>query len=163
MALEIERKFLVKGPFLSLATGRRWIRQGYLPTQPGCSVRIRLEDDVAWITIKGKANASGTTRYEWEKSIAPEEATELLKLCTGHLIDKERYLVPIGAHTFEVDVFHGVNEGLVVAEIELSDEHESFERPDWLGEEITGQRRYLNACLASHPYQAWRNDQPQTP
>jgi len=156
MALEIERKFLVKGPFQALATRRRIsIRQGYLPTTSACSVRIRLEDEQAWLTIKGKGNASGTTRYEWEKSIDPGEANELLALCTGHLIDKERFLVPVGTHTFEVDVFWGVNEGLVVAEIELSDENEVFERPDWLGAEVTGEKRYYNASLTVHPFREW--------
>ncbi|NLE33376.1 MAG: CYTH domain-containing protein [Bacteroidales bacterium] len=155
MALEIERKFLVKGPFQALATRRISIRQGYLPTTSACSVRIRLEDEQAWLTIKGKGNASGTTRYEWEKSIDPGEANELLALCTGYLIDKERFLVPVGTHTFEVDVFWGVNEGLVVAEIELSDENEVFERPDWLGAEVTGEKRYYNASLTVHPFREW--------
>jgi len=138
-----------------LATRRISIRQGYLPTTSACSVRIRLEDEQAWLTIKGKGNASGTTRYEWEKSIDPGEANELLALCTGHLIDKERFLVPVGTHTFEVDVFWGVNEGLVVAEIELSDENEVFERPDWLGAEVTGEKRYYNASLTVHPFREW--------
>ncbi len=138
-----------------MATRRISIRQGYLPTTSACSVRIRLEDEQAWLTIKGKGNASGTTRYEWEKSIDPGEANELLALCTGHLIDKERFLVPVGTHTFEVDVFWGVNEGLVVAEIELSDENEVFERPDWLGAEVTGEKRYYNASLTVHPFREW--------
>ncbi|NLT02588.1 MAG: CYTH domain-containing protein [Bacteroidales bacterium] len=155
MALEIERKFLVKGSFQPYAIRKSRIKQGYLPTTPGCSVRIRLVDDAAWLTIKGKGNASGTTRYEWEKAIDPGEAAELLDLCAGHLIDKERYLIPAGPHLFEVDVFHGINEGLVVAEIELSDENEAFERPEWLGEEVTGQKRYYNACLTTHPYKEW--------
>lgn len=155
MALEIERKFLVNGSFQTLATHRSRIIQGYLPTQPTCSVRIRLEDDTAWLTIKGQGNASGTTRYEWEKPIEPGEAAELLELCAGHLIDKDRYRVPVGMHCFEVDVFHGVNEGLVVAEIELSDEQEAFERPDWLGEEVTGQKRYYNASLTATPFTEW--------
>lgn len=138
-----------------MATRRISIRQGYLPTTSACSVRIRLEDEQAWLTIKGKGNASGTTRYEWEKSIDPGEANELLALCTGHLIDKERFLVPVGTHTFEVDVFWGVNEGLVIAEIELSDENEVFERPDWLGAEVTGEKRYYNASLTVHPFREW--------
>lgn len=138
-----------------MATHKSCIKQGYLPTQPTCSVRIRLEDDLAWLTIKGQGNASGTTRYEWEKTIEPGEAAELLELCTGHLIDKERFRVPVGPHCYEVDVFHGINEGLVVAEIELSDEHETFERPDWLGEEVTGQKRYYNASLTAHPFTEW--------
>src|SRR5574344_1783677 len=104
MALEIERKFLVRGSFMALATSKSRIVQGYLPTTAACSVRIRLEDATAWLTIKGKGNASGTTRFEWEKAIELGEATALLHLCTGHLIEKDRFRVPAGRHVFEVDV-----------------------------------------------------------
>lgn len=120
-------------------------------------MRIRLEDATAWLTIKGKGNASGTTRFEWEKAIELGEATALLPLCTGHLIEKDRFRVPAGRHVFEVDVFHGVNEGLVVAEIELAAEDEAFEHPDWLGEEVTGEKRYYNLSLTTHPFQEWNH------
>jgi len=155
MAEEIERKFLVKGEFKQHATGRIHILQGFLSSVPERTVRVRKQEDKAWITVKGITGKSGMKRYEWEKEISPAEAGELLELCETGLIDKTRYLVPSGAHTYEVDEFGGDNRGLVVAEIELGSEDEDFERPDWLGKEITGDERYYNANLAKNPYTSW--------
>lgn len=152
MAQEIERKFLVKGNFKSQAYCFLRITQGYLSTVPERTVRVRRKGEDAYLTIKGKTNDSGTSRYEWEKEISVTEAKELFQLCEPGVIDKVRYLVKAGTHIFEVDEFHGENEGLVMAEIELHDENEQFERPEWLGEEVTGNIRYYNVTLAKHPY-----------
>lgn len=155
MALEIERKFLVQGSFEPFSTRKMHFRQGYLPTAKGCTVRVRTEDDRAFLTIKGASDAAGISRYEWNHEIALQDADDLFLLCTGNFIIKDRYLVPCGKHVFEVDVFHGENEGLIVAEIELSAEDEVFEKPNWLGQEVTGHRRYYNSHLAVNPYTHW--------
>lgn len=155
MALEIERKFLVQGSFEAFSTRKMHFKQGYLPTAKGCTVRIRTEDNRAFLTIKGPSNASGLTRYEWNHEIAPQDAKDLFFLCTNNLIEKDRYLIPAGKHVFEVDVFHGDNEGLIIAEVELDAEDEAFERPGWLGQEVTGNRRYYNSHLAANPYKNW--------
>lgn len=149
MPQEIERKFLVKGDFKSQAFQAVRITQGYLSSVPERTVRVRIRDRQGYLTIKGKSSASGLSRYEWEKEISYEDARELLALCEPGLIDKTRYLVRAGKHVFEVDEFYGANAGLVIAEIELSSEEENFEKPDWLGEEVTGDRRYYNATLIS--------------
>lgn len=163
MAQEIERKFLVKDKsYRQLATSRSRIIQGYICTQRGRTVRVRLRDDKAYLTIKGATDASGMSRYEWEKEIPTVEARELLKLCeSGALIDKIRYLVPVGRHTYEVDEFFGSNDSLVVAEVELKSEDEEIERPDFLGEEVTGDVRYYNSQLMLHPYSTWSSRSPQ--
>ncbi|WP_108821155.1 CYTH domain-containing protein [Dysgonomonas sp. Marseille-P4361] len=159
MSLEIERKFLVKGDFKKDASSQEEIIQGYLSSVPERSVRIRVKGKKAYLTIKGLSNESGLSRYEWEKEIPVTEAKELLQLCEPGIIDKVRYYVPAGNHTFEVDVFRGENEGLIVSEVELSDEGELFEKPDWLGEEVTGDKRYYNASLTKNPFINWtRND-----
>lgn len=155
MAQEIERKFLVKGDFKPFSTKATRITQGYLSSVPERAVRVRIKGDKGFITIKGIGNASGTSRYEWEKEIPVTEVEELLKICEPGVIDKTRYLVPAGKFTFEVDEFYGENQGLVVAEIELPSEQESIEKPDWLGEEITGDVRYYNVMLMKHPYTTW--------
>ncbi|HOI00743.1 MAG TPA: CYTH domain-containing protein [Bacteroidales bacterium] len=155
MAQEIERKFLVKGDFKSHATRSARIIQGYLSSVPERTVRVRVKGDKGFITVKGIGNASGVSRYEWEMEIPRSEAEELLAICEPGVIDKTRFLVESGPHTFEVDEFYGANEGLVVAEIELSAETEEFERPDWLGEEVTGDVRYLNSVLVKHPFTTW--------
>ena len=157
MPQEIERKFLVKGDFKVEAFQATRITQGYLSSVPERTVRIRVKGDQGFITIKGKGNASGVSRYEWEKEIPAEEARELLQLCEPGVIDKTRYLVHRGPHIFEVDEFHGDNAGLVVAEIELKAEDENFIRPDWLGEEVTGNPRYYNAMLSRNPFTLWDN------
>ncbi|MBO6247855.1 MAG: CYTH domain-containing protein [Bacteroidales bacterium] len=155
MALEIERKFLVKGDFKKEAHKAYHIVQGYISPIPGKSVRVRIRDNEGFLTIKGKRSSSGLSRFEWEKPISLEEATELLNLCDSKVIDKTRHLVKAGDHTFEVDEFHGDNEGLVVAEVELGSEDEAFDRPDWLGEEVSADPRYRNSALISNPYKNW--------
>ena len=156
MALrEIERKFLVAGDFRTEASGSSRIIQGFLSSTPGRTVRVRVRGDRGYITVKGPAK--GLTRFEWEKEIPMGEAEVLLRLCEPGMIDKTRWLVPSpDGHTWEVDEFHGDNEGLVVAEIELGSETEDFERPAWLGREVTGKRRYYNSCLTKCPYKDWK-------
>ncbi|AZS28429.1 CYTH domain-containing protein [Butyricimonas faecalis] len=155
MAQEIERKFLVKGDFKADSFKATRITQGYLSSVPERTVRVRVKGEKGYITIKGKGNDSGASRYEWEKEIPVDEVKELLKLCEPGIIDKTRYLVKAGEHTFEVDEFYGENEGLVMAEVELKDENENFIKPAWLGEEVTGDVKYYNSMLMKHPYTKW--------
>ena len=155
MALEIERKFLVCGDYKHLATSSTRIRQGYLSSRSGCTVRVRLRADKGYLTIKGPSRDSGLSRYEFEKEITFDEALSLLTLCEPGIIDKQRWLVPVGKHVFEVDEFFGENEGLVVAEVELARADEPFERPPFLGMEVTGDRRYYNSALRQHPFNRW--------
>lgn len=152
MAKEIERKFLVSGEFRQDSPESYRIMQGYICSDPDRTVRVRVRGDKGFLTIKGRGSEDGLSRYEWEKEIPVTEAAELMALCGSGVIDKTRYLVPFGRHTYEVDVFHGANEGLVLAEIELSDEQEAFEKPSWLGEEVTGDVRYYNSMLSLHPF-----------
>lgn len=155
MPQEIERKFLVEGEYKSQAI--RWVRmtQGYLSSVPERTVRVRIKGEQGFLTIKGGGDASGISRYEWEKEVPLKEAQELMLLCEPGIIDKTRYLIPAGNHIFEVDEFHGENEGLVVAEVELRTPEESFEHPAWLGEEVTGDPRYYNAMLSRCPSRKW--------
>ena len=176
--IEIERKFLVRDlSFREKAVGSRHLIQGYISKEKGHTVRVRLDDKTAWLTIKGAGSASGMSRSEWECEIPAKDALGLLQLCRGGVIDKTRYLVPVfeeacseaegavaddgvvpgeGKKRFwEVDVFHGANEGLVVAEIELTSENENFPVPDWIGEEVTGDRKYYNSMLSVHPFCVW--------
>ncbi len=155
MPREIERKFLVTGPFRDGSVAHSRIVQGYLSSVPERTVRVRIQGDKGALTIKGIGNASGASRYEWECELPVAEAEELLALCEPGVIDKVRWLVPAGAHTFEVDEFHGENEGLVVAEVELASEDEPFARPAWLGAEVTGDPRYFNAMLMQRPFRRW--------
>jgi len=153
---EIERKFLVKShDYRKEAQKTEEITQGFLSSVPERTVRVRMVDKIGWITVKGIGNASGTTRFEWEKEIPGSEAKSLLDLCEPGRIEKIRYYVKRGIHTFEVDEFKGSNQGLVVAEIELEDETETFEHPSWLGEEVTGQTKYYNASLSKLPFSKW--------
>lgn len=156
--LEIERKFLVRADFRQEAYASVRIVQGYLCSAPERTVRVRVKGEKACITVKGKGNASGAARFEWEKEIPVDEALALLELAEPGVIDKTRYLVKNtdGVHVWEVDEFHADNEGLTVAEIELSAEDESFDRPEWLGEEVTGDKRYYNSMLSSKPYRNWK-------
>lgn len=156
MAQEIERKFLVKGDFKSSARKATRITQGYLSSVPERTVRVRVKGDKGFITIKGIGSESGASRFEWEKEIPVAEVQELLKICEPGVIDKTRYLVDAGPHTFEVDEFYGDNDGLTVAEVELASEREAFERPEWLGEEVTGDVRYYNSMLMKNPYKNWK-------
>ena len=155
MAQEIERKFLVDGEYKSKAYASSRIVQGYICSARGRTVRIRIRDDKGYLTIKGPADASGISRYEWEKEIPLDEARDLMKICEPGVIDKTRYLVRSGRHVFEVDEFYGENEGLVIAEVELSSPDEPFEKPDFIGQEVTGDARYYNAQLMRHPFCRW--------
>lgn len=156
MSLEIERKFLViSEDYKSDAFAKHFIQQGFLSTDKHAVVRIRILDKAAFITIKGISNKSGTTRFEWEKPIALNEAKKLLALSQTSLITKTRYLVRVDNHTFEVDEFKDDNSGLVIAEIELDNEHDSFLKPKWLGAEVTGELKYYNAMLAKQPFKTW--------
>lgn len=155
MAQEIERKFLVIGEFKSLAYAHSHIVQGYICSGKGRTVRIRIRDDKGYITIKGATNTAGTSRYEWEKEIPVAEARELMELCDQGVIDKTRYLVKSGKHTFEVDEFYGDNQGLIMAEVELTSENEAFEKPSFVGSEVTGDARYYNSKLMKQPYNTW--------
>lgn len=154
---EIERKFLVTSTeFLSESIRSNRIVQGYLNSNAERTVRVRIKGNKGFLTIKGKGNESGTTRFEWEKEIEVTEAEQLLLLCEDGVIDKIRYEIPFGNHLYEVDVFEGDNIGLIIAEIELEDENESFEKPHWLGEEVTGDDRYYNASLSISSYKNWQ-------
>lgn len=154
--LEIERKFLVKSAeYKAQAFSKNHIAQGYLNSTPERTVRIRIKGESGFLTIKGKGNESGTTRFEWETEISLMDAKPLLALCEAGAIEKIRYEVQCGAHVFEVDEFFGDNENLVIAEIELHDENETFQKPDWLGQEVTGDSRYYNAYLSKNPYKNW--------
>lgn len=154
--IEIERKFLViSDEYKTEAKSKKRIVQGFLNTNPERTVRIRIGGDKGFITIKGKGNESGLSRFEWEKEISVVDAEALLKLAELGSIDKIRYEVEIGNHTYEIDEFYGDNEGLVVAEIELTSEDEHFQKPDWLGEEVSGVTKYYNSQLSQHPFRSW--------
>lgn len=154
--IEIERKFLINDiEVIKQATNQYLIKQGYLSSVVERTVRIRIKNDKGFITVKGKSNESGTSRMEWEKEIAFEDALALLNLCEEYIIDKTRYLIEQGKHCFEVDVFHGANEGLILAEIELNSEDEVFDKPDWLGTEVTGDVRYYNSYISKKPFKDW--------
>ena len=156
MNYEIERKFLVKGEFKSKAFTHWRIVQGYLSSVPKRVVRIRIKGDTAYLTVKSTVSGNGLTRYEWEKEIPIEDAEEMLTFCEKEIIEKTRYLVQVGNHVFEVDEFYGTNEGLLVAEVELQSEDEAFEKPDWLGKEVTHDIRYYNSMLVKNPYNTWK-------
>ena len=156
MAQEIEKKFLVAGEFKESAKKATRLTQGYLSSAPERTVRVRVKGEKGYITVKGIGNDSGASRFEWEKEIPVEDVRDLLKICEPGVIDKTRYLVDCDGHTFEVDEFYGDNEGLVVAEVELSDENEAFTRPSWLGEEVTGDKKYYNSMLMKNPYKNWK-------
>lgn len=156
MFQEIERKFLVKGDFKADTVQSVEITQGYLCKDNGLTVRVRIKGDKGFLTIKGKR--TGISRFEWEKEISENEAFALLEQADSRRIAKTRHLVKNtdGRHVWEVDEFHGDNEGLVVAEIELRDENEPFDKPDWIGEEVTDDPRYYNAQLVKNPYKNWK-------
>jgi CYTH domain-containing protein len=154
--IEIERKFLVKSDaFKNEAFKKTRITQGFLNTDKERTVRVRLKGDQGFITVKGISSNDGLSRFEWEKEITKDEAQSLLKLCKPTIIDKIRYEIEVGNHTFEVDTFLGQNEGLLIAEIELQFENETFETPKWLGEEVTGDIKYYNSQLTQEPYKSW--------
>ena len=147
--LEIERKFLVvDDSYKQLSYGSFHIVQGYICSERGRTVRVRIRDERAYLTIKGPSENGGLSRYEFEREIPLEDGRQMMQLCEPGIIDKTRWLVKSGNHTFEVDEFHGANEGLVVAEVELAYEDEPFKKPDFIGKEVTGDRRYYNSQLA---------------
>lgn len=156
MPQEIERKFLVTGEFKHEAYAHSHIVQGYICAARGRTVRVRIRDGQGFLTIKGAADAQGISRYEWEKEIPLDEARELMKLCVEGVIDKTRYLVRSGQHIFEIDEFHGENSGLLMAEVELSAIDEAFEKPSFIGKEVTGDVRYYNSHLMMYPFKDWK-------
>ena len=154
--IEIERKFLVKSEeFKAISFAKNEISQGYLNSNPERTVRVRIKGNQGYLTIKGKGNETGLSRLEWEVEIPVEEAKMLLNLCESGVISKMRYEVKFGNHVYEVDEFFGENEGLVLAEIELKSEDEAFEKPDWLGEEVTNNEKYYNSYLSKNPFKNW--------
>ena len=154
---EIERKFLVtSNQFKEEAYQTFSIKQGYLNSHPERATRVRIKENKAFITVKGKSSANGLTRFEWEKQIEVNDAKELLKLCEPGKIEKNRFLIKSENHTFEVDEFYGENEGLTIAEVELENENEEVIFPDWLGKEVTGDKKYYNSALINNPYKNWK-------
>ena len=156
MAQEIERKFLVSGDFKPHVNKSTRIIQGYLSSIPERTVRVRIKGDKGFLTIKGIGDESGASRFEWETEISTSDAESLLKISEPGVIDKTRHLVEVGNHTYEVDEFYGENEGLTVAEVELGATDEAFEKPDWLGSEVTGDSKYYNSMLMKNPYKNWK-------
>lgn len=156
MAQEIERKFLISGDFKKFVTSKNFISQGFLSTTPERTVRVRIKNNVGFLTIKGIGNKSGTTRFEWEKEIPVEEAKQLLLICEPTIIEKIRYIIPASNNLyFEVDEFLEENKGLFIAEIELPEENTLFEKPTWLGKEVTGEKKYYNSSISKKPYNKW--------
>lgn len=160
MAQEIERKFIVKGDFKQLVSSSTHIIQGYICSEHGRTVRIRIRDEKGFLTIKGPSDRKGMSRYEFEREIPIADAHEMLKLCVGGIVDKRRYLVPSPdeTHTFEVDEFYGDNEGLIMAEVELRHEDESYGSLPFLGKEVTGDIRFYNTYLMKNPYKNWKDE-----
>jgi adenylate cyclase len=154
--IEIERKFLVQSEeFKAISFAKNEISQGYLNSNPERTVRVRIKGNQGYLTIKGKGNETGMSRLEWEMEIPVDEAKMLRNLCESGVISKMRYEVKFGNHVYEVDEFFGENEGLVLAEIELKSEDEAFEKPDWLGEEVTNNEKYYNSYLSKNPFKNW--------
>ena len=155
--IEIERKYLVNSPKFKDEAFRKYIiKQGFLNSDPERTVRVRLVNDKGMLTVKGLSSDDGLVRFEWEKEISVEEAESLLQLCEEGIIDKARYEISVGDHIIEVDEFFGENEGLTIAEIELNSLTEVFEKPDWFGQEVTGEIRYYNSQLSKQPYKSWQ-------
>lgn len=158
MAQEIERKFRVVGEYKHLAHCSMHLVQGYIASGSR-TVRVRIADNKAWLTIKSASKDGGLSRFEWEKEITMSEALELMPMAVGSIIEKYRHLVEYKGHTFEVDEFLGENDGLTIAEVELTTLDEEFERPEWLGEEVTGIKRYYNSHLRAYPYKSWSTEE----
>jgi len=156
MSIEIERKFLVENnDYKTDSFNALIIKQGFLNSDKKRVVRIRVSNDKGFITVKGISSKDGTSRFEWEKEITLDEANSLLLLCEETVIEKKRYLVKSGKHTFEIDEFFGENKGLVIAEVELNAADEEFLKPNWLGKEVTGDPKYYNSELSKNPYKNW--------
>jgi adenylate cyclase len=154
--IEIERKFLVTSDAYKTASFKcTRIIQGYLNTDKERTVRVRLKGDIGFITVKGLSTNDGLSRFEWEKEISKKEAEALLKISEPGIIDKVRYEIKVGNHIFEVDEFYGDNEGLVIAEVELENENQLIEYPYWLGEEVTGNKKYYNSQISIKPFKSW--------
>ena len=157
---ETERKFLVLGEFKSQSYNATRIQQGYIASNNGRTVRVRIRGDKGYLTIKGPSGLKGITRYEFDTEIPLDDARELMEICEPGIIDKTRYLVksPDGRHTWEIDEFYGDNEGLVLAEVELSHESEEFQKPEFIGREVTGDRRFYNSHMRSYPFKLWKEE-----
>lgn len=154
--IEIERKYLVNSDdFKDSFSAKHEIAQGYLSSVAERTVRVRIKGEKGFITIKGIGNETGASRFEWEKEIPVNEAKELLKLCEKGVIEKTRYDVNYENHLIEIDVFHGENDGLIIAEIELEDETETVQKPNWLGEEVTNDKRYYNSYISNNSFKNW--------
>ena len=154
--IEIERKFLVQSEeFKAISFAKNEISQGYLNSNPERTVRVRIKGNQGYLTIKGKGNETGMSRLEWEMEIPVDEAKMLLNLCESGVISKMRYEVKFGNHVYEIDEFFGENQGLVIAEIELQSEDEAFEKPNWLGEEVTNNEKYYNSFISKNPFKNW--------
>ena len=157
---ETERKFLVVGEFKSQSYNATRIQQGYIASNTGRTVRVRIRGDKGYLTIKGPSGLKGITRYEFDTEIPLDDARELMEICEPGIIDKTRYLVksPDGRHTWEIDEFYGDNDGLVLAEVELSHESEEFQKPEFIGREVTGDRRFYNSHMRSYPFKLWKEE-----
>ena len=157
---ETERKFLVVGEFKSLSYNATRIQQGYIASNNGRTVRVRIRGEKGYLTIKGPSGLKGITRYEFDTEIPLDDARELMEICEPGIIDKTRYLVksPDGRHIWEIDEFYGDNEGLVLAEVELSHESEEFQKPEFIGKEVTGDRRFYNSHMRSYPFKLWKEE-----
>lgn len=160
--IEIERKFLVRGgDFKRQAESSSYIKQGYILSGGGRTVRVRIRDGQGFLTIKGPSKSGTFSRYEFEKEITIDEAENLMQMCEPGMVEKRRYIVPFRGHVFEVDEFYGDNEGLVFAEVELDSEDEVFEKPGFIGPEVTGDRHFYNSNLRRMPYNVWRDTMPK--
>ncbi|MCU0408482.1 MAG: CYTH domain-containing protein [Bacteroidales bacterium] len=159
MGKETERKYLIKGEFRNLAFRKSRISQGYLSSAPGRTVRVRINEGKGFLTVKGPAEKNGITRYEWEIEIGLQDAEELLLLCEPGIIEKTRYYISHEGFVIEADVFHGENEGLLMAEVELENESDSFTIPEWFGEEVSGNPMYYNSYLRENPFKSWKSKQ----
>jgi CYTH domain-containing protein len=157
---ETERKFLVVGEYKSQAYNATRIQQGYIASGNGRTVRVRIRGDKGYLTIKGPSGLAGLTRYEFDTEIPLDDARDLMQICEPGIIDKTRFLVrsPDGRHVWEIDEFYGDNEGLVLAEVELSSEDEHFLKPDFVGREVTGDRRFYNSHMRNYPYKLWKEE-----
>lgn len=159
MNIEIERKFLViNSSFKEVSIHSTYLKQGYLSLDKSRTVRVRIADDKAYLTIKGISNDTGMSRFEWEREIGIDDAHSLMSLALPGVVEKTRFIVPLDGYTWEVDEFLGDNSGLIIAEIELRSESESFQLPSFLGREVTGDSRYYNSYISQHPYSTWHKE-----
>tara|TARA_B100001057_G_C22489473_1_gene809670 strand:- start:117 stop:584 length:468 start_codon:yes stop_codon:yes gene_type:complete len=154
--IEIERKFLVRSKrYKKNSLSKHYVKQGYLNTDPSRCVRVRIIDEKAFITIKGISSTDGLSRFEWEKEICKKEADDIIKLCSADTIEKIRHVFEFEGNKFEIDEFQNKNNGLVIAEIELKSKNQLFKKPEWIGKEVTGIKKYYNSQLAQKPFSKW--------